>query len=252
MIALPDLLRTQDELKGRLTHLESNSDRFMILSDGQSHLNRCIAIGESLRQWEQKALAACTSVTAMPPEHFAGPLTLLEVCKDHGYGFFHVVMQYWTTCIALFTTAWITYRSVTTCMPAGTDQPFSPWIRLPEVPAWMNPRPIAANIVTCAPHYFTDDARFWGAHNASFSMGAAMHYYAATGGQHSEEIGQLRSLCSQARLGAVTGEFLRSIANTADTAKGDCRDREEHKIMATSWYGMDVLEGRRSASSSQS
>ena len=249
MIALPDLLQRQDRLSRRLASLQSNSDRFAALTEGQNHINRCTLIGGSLREWEQKALTACITISAPSIQNYTGPLTLLDVCKDHGYGFFHACMQYWTTCLVLFTTAWVTYRSV---ILARTEQPLSlpAWMRMPEVPDWMNPRPIASNIVTCSPHYFSDGAGFWGAQSASFPMGAALHYYAATtGGLDAEETAQLRRLLRNARLGKITSDFLRSVANTADSVKGDPQNRQEHKEMATSWYGIDKLEGRARSSS---
>lgn len=245
MIALPDLLQSQDRLLQTLVHSGSNRDRFTIITEGQNHINRCIRIGESLREWEQSALLACLEESSIGTQNYAGPVTLLEVCKNHGYGFFHMSMQYWVACVVLHSTAWVTYRSV--ILAARPDQPPSlpAWMRLPDIPEWMNPRLAASNIVTCAPHYFVDDAGFWGAQSATFPLGAAMHYYAATGDQDSEQTAQLHRLLKQTRLGSVTSEFLRSIANTGDSVKGDPAKREEHRRMATSWYGMDAIEERR-------
>ena len=244
MIALPDLLQNQDKLSQRLAVSETNRDRFAILTDGQNHLNRCIRIGESFREWEQRALLACSDEPSTS-QNYGGPLTLLEVCKEHGYGFFNVCMQYWVGCMVLYASSWVTFRSV--MLAARPDQPPSlpEWIKLPDIPEWMNPRLVALNIVACAPHYFADNAGFWGAQAACFPMGAALHYYAATGGQDSEEIEQLRKLFRQQRLGGVTREFLRSIANTSDAAKGDPAKREEHTPMATSWYGMGAIQAQR-------
>lgn len=75
-------------------------------------------------------------------------------------------------------------------------------------------------------------------------MGAALHYYAATGAVESEEIKQLQRLLLDAKLGDVTGRFLRSMANSTDSAKGDPRNKEEHKKIAASWYGLDAIRSR--------
>jgi hypothetical protein len=123
-------------------------------------------------------------------------------------------------------------------------------MRLPDIPEWMNPRLMASNIVSSAPHYFEPNAGFWGAQAASFPIGSALHYYAATGGVESEEMNQLRRLLDRAKLGGVTGNFLKSIANIADSAKGDPRKNEEHTKMATSWYGIDAIRRDRASSSS--
>jgi len=50
-------------------------------------------------------------------------------------------------------------------------------------------------------------------------------------------------------VGDVAGNFLKSIASTADSAKGDPTKPQEHKKMATSWYGMDAVWGGRASSS---
>ena len=72
-------------------------------------------------------------------------------------------------------------------------------------------------------------------------MGAALHFYAATGKVDSEEMRQIRYIFDTAKLGKVTGDFLRSIANTADSEKGDPKDRRQHTTMAQSWYGTNQV-----------
>lgn len=236
MIALPDLLQGQDEILQRAANVETDQDRFTILTDGQNHIRRCIRIGESLREWEQEALMASLGQSPLDLQNYTGPLTLLEVCKNHGYGFFHDSMQYWVSCVVVYCATWLSYRGVTLAARPNDPPSLPAWIKLPDVPEWMNPRLVASNIVTCAPHYFEERAGFWGAQFAQFPIGATLHYYAATGAQNSEEIGQLRRLMGQAKLGSVTNEFLRSIANTGDV-KGDPARPEEHVKMATSWFG---------------
>lgn len=110
MVALPDIFQTQDRMAAQILSLESNRDRFAILTAGQSFLNRCIAVGEALRQWELKALTGC--IEKSTPQNYPGPITILEVCKDHGFGFFHTTMQYWTTCLLLYTTTWVSTQTL--------------------------------------------------------------------------------------------------------------------------------------------
>ena len=250
MITLPDLLRSQDILSQQLTRLKTDSDRFAALTNGQIHINRCIRIGESLREWEQNTLLACVEQSAISEENYAGPLTILEVCKTHGYGFFNICMQFYVSCLILYATTWVSYRTVALAVRPDQLPSLPSWMRLPDIPEWMNPRTAASNIVSCVPHYFEPEAGFWGAQSASFSLGAALHYYAATGGLESEEMNQLRRLFYQAKLGGVTSNFVKSMANTADTAKGDPTKPQEHRKMATSWFGMDSLRRDRTQSSS--
>lgn len=250
MITLPGLLRSHDQLAQRLSQLNSDRDRFAALTDGQNHINRCIRIGESLREWEQDTLLECMEQSSTRTQNYAGPLTILEVCKNHGYGFFHVCMHFYVSCLLLYATTWVSYRTIALAVRPDQLPNLPAWMRLPDIPEWMNPRVMAANLVTCVPHYFEPDAGFWGAHAASFAVGSAMHYYAATGGLHSEEMNQLKRLFNEAKLGGVTSNFFKSIANTADTAKGDLTKPEEHRKMAISWYGMDALQRDRTPSSS--
>ena len=127
-------------------------------------------------------------------------------------------MQYWVAALVLQSTTWITYRNV--LQFAGSDQPLSipGWMRLPDIPEWMNPRTPASNIVAGAPHYYEESAGYWGAASGSFPVGAALHFYASTS-PDSDEMRQLLQLF-QSGLGSVSGGFLRSMANTASTVKG--------------------------------
>ena len=250
MIALPELLQSQDALSQKLAHLGTNEDRFTALTEGQNHIHRCIRIGESLREWEQDTLLACLEQSFISTQDYAGPVTLLEICKNHGYGFFNACMQFWVTSLILYATTWVSYRNITLAIRPDQLPSLPAWMRLPDIPEYMSPRVVASNIVTCAPHYFAPNAGFWGAQCAAFPMGTALHYYAATGGLESEEMNHLRRLFDRAKLGDVTSNFLKSIANTADSAKGDPAKPQEHKKMATSWYGMEAIRRDRVSPSS--
>ena len=248
MITLPRLLQSQDDLTQILESIETDKDRFEGLTEGQKHLARCIRIEESLREWERTAVQICLEQSVNPATNFTGPVTLLDVCKNHGYGFFNVCMQFWVATLLLYATTWISYRKVMLAIQPDQIPSLPTWMRLPDIPEWMNPRPLASNIAACAPHYFSPNAGFWGAQCASLPVGAALHYYAATGGSDSEEMAQLRRLFDQANLGEVTSNFLKSIANTGNSAQGDPSKSQDHQRMATSWYGVDGI--RRSSSSS--
>lgn len=249
MIGLPDLLRKQDDVLRKLVLVETYSDRFSVLTEARDHISRCILLATCFREWEDKALRACTGQNDGHFEQaFAGPLTLAEVCKNHGYGFFNIVMQYWTATLILHGTTWIAYRNALLATDVTLSSTLPALVRLPTIPAWMTPRPIAANIAKYAHHYFSDSAGLWGAQSASFPLGGALHYFAATGGQGSEDIQKIRQLFVGAKYGKVTGDFLRSVANTAPTKRGDTHDRMQHYCMASSWYGIDLLLQRRNAS----
>ena len=241
MITLPQVLQSQDALSQKLTNLETYEDRFTALTEGQDHIHRCIRIGEALREWEQDTLLACLDQSSVSSQNYAGPVTVLEICKNHGYGFFHVCMQFWVASLIVYATTWVSYRNITLAIRPDQVPSLPAWMRLPDIPEYMNTRLIASNIVACVPHYFEETAGFWGPQCATFPMGTALHYYAATGGLDSEEMNQLRRLLDRAKVGDVACNFLKSIANTADSVKGDPTKPQEHKKMATSWYGMDAI-----------
>lgn len=241
MIALPDVLFKQDALSRKLNCLETKSDLFSVLTEGQEHINRCILIATSLREWEERALSTCLDKSSLQTSNFAGPLTLLEVCKDHGYGFFHVVMGYYAACIILYGSTWIAKSNITAA--AIQPHPLPALMKLPEIPAWMTPRVAASNITKCAAHYLIpEQAGFWGPLSATFPMGTALHFYAATGGQDSAEMQQLRRLFAQGTPGHFAGEFLRSMANMGNTTKGDPANLQQHTSMARSCESIQVVK----------
>lgn len=261
MIALPDLESKQDILHSRLRNLQTNSDLFSILTETQTHLNRCISIATSLREWERRALAACLRRSNPHITEFIGPLSLVEICKDHGYGFFHTVMMYFTACTIVYGSARIIKRNVTSAVEAAqqsmalvsSQHESSPsdtnintntlptLMQLPDIPLWMNPRSTASSVAKCASHYFEPDAGFWGSFSGSFPIGVAFMFYGATGGQDSQEMALLRKFFKRNKFGGTTTDFLLSMANTAETMKrGDPRDRGQNRAMMSSWYGTDV------------
>lgn len=87
---------------------------------------------------------------------------------------------------------------------------------------------------------------------APFPMGAALHYYAATGGMESPEMDLMRMILNDRGRAGVTNMFLRSIANIGDRVKGDPRQRDQHVRMASSWFGIDKQERREAESSTSS
>ena len=241
MIALPEMLLKQDQLSQKLAHLDSNQDRFASLTEAQEHISRCNLIAQSLREWEQRTLSTCIDQVSAR-EIYAGPVSLLEVCKNHGYSFFNMVMQFWVTSLVLYTSTWIAYQNTAFAAKIQDPTSFPTLMKLPEIPAWMNPRPIAANLTKCMPHYFAEEAGYWGAQSSTFALGAALHYYAATGGLESTEMRELCSVMKDKKLGMVAGGFLRSMANSMDSIQGDTSNREEHRSMASSWFGTDIFE----------
>ncbi len=234
MLTVPDLLAQQDRFVMRHTAMETESERFDALSDGQNLIYRCIRIGELLNAWETKVLRAAAAAPLDPASNATG--TLQDICTNHGYGLFNSIQQYWVTCLILYSTTWTIYKSF-----GGSER--SPWPRLPNMPSWMDPESKASCIAFHAYHYFDENAGYWGASRACFPLGAVAHYYAATNNMDSAGMEEVSRLFTKTRYGKLTKEFLRSVANTPNSLKGDSFNREEHIKMANSWYRVKRSSG---------
>lgn len=237
---MPEVLAEHDTLCQKLATLDTQRDLFELLTQAQEHVNHCIFLAKSLRQWEQRAISTCLEESSLKIPNVGREATLLEVCKKHGYGFFHVVMQYWAVCIVLYSSTWIAKGKVSKAASVQQSTPLPALMKLPDIPAWMNPYTAASNITKCADYYLEDAAGLWGPLAGTFSMGAALHYFAACGAQDSEEIKHLRSMFAKSKSGKLAGGFLGSVANTGYSKKGNPADLEQHVSMARSWYGTDT------------
>lgn len=245
MIALPELLWQQDRVSQQAQAIETLRDRFDVLTTAQDLIGRCIRTAESLRIWEAKALQA--SAKAYGEIEVDDEATLSTICKRHGFGFFNTCMQFWSTAVILYSTTWVIFRTVSRAAQPNESSAIPAWLQLPTIPSWMNPGPVATNIAINASHYFEDGAKYWGAGAAPFSLGVLCHYVAVTGRWFEPEMLDVREILRSARMGKITKEFLRSIANTASSAKGDPVKRDEHSRMAASWFGTDIVEESEAA-----
>jgi hypothetical protein len=153
---------------------------------------------------------------------------MLQSCADD-------MTDYWTTCLLLFATSRVLHQKIADAYQYVELTYMTSWVTLPELPSWMNPRPMATNISLCAAHYFEDDAGYWGAAAACFSVGALSHFCAARGLQQSPEMESVQHVFMDKKLGGLTKHFLRSMANTPNTLKGDTLQKDQYKRMANSW-----------------
>jgi hypothetical protein len=120
-----------------------------------------------------------------------------------------------------------------------------------------DPQACAINIATHAHHYFAPTTGLVGPQHATFPLGAALHFFAATGqrASGSEEeavdtaagetepstalvIQRLQALFRNVERAKSTGEFLRSMAPDPAPVelKGDTNDAGEHEKMAKDWF----------------
>lgn len=240
MLEIPRLLQSIDQVSETLVAPKADIESRIL-----EIVAECVVLGNGLRDWEGKALRLANEQQSLEQANAERPKTLREVCKNHGYGFFHVSMLYWTASLLVYSNAWLLYRRVTKASDLLSISTAD--LRLP---AWMNPETAAANIANCAAHYYRPEAGYWGPQSASFCAGAALHYYALTKQQDTPEFAKITVLFRTNALGKATGDFLRSIAADAvpESAKGDCAIRPQHRQMAGSWYGMDRYEQKQTPS----
>lgn len=246
MITLPDLLEKNDQLLEIIEDATSMRDRYDALVRARDHISRCLQIADFLQQWEQRALAACLSEAAEMYEDEVGPIDLYTVCNNHGFGFFHMSVQYWSACILVWASTWIAYRKVRQALQPDHPPSLPAWVKPPQVPAWMNPTIPASHIVKTAAKYFTPDAGYWGSQMASWPLGITMHYYASIGMVDSQEMDHLRSLIHIPKVGQMAGQWLRSMANLNSRAKFDPGNRPVYEEIASAWFGTDKLGQRTS------
>ncbi|GAB7335867.1 hypothetical protein MBLNU13_g08128t1 [Cladosporium sp. NU13] len=205
----------------------------------------CATPVQWLRAWEIEALR-------FPSD---GPSNLSDVCAKHGFGFFHLTMQFWAVSLLLSARCRTFIDHITNRGDDGVGR--SPALQglASLVP---NPQACAINIATHAHHYFAPTTGLVGPQHATFPLGAALHFFAATGQRASTSedeataatadggiesstalvIQRLQQLFRNVERAKSTGEFLRSMAPDPAPAelKGDTNDAGEHEKMAKDWF----------------
>ena len=241
MITLPDLLEKTDQVLAVVGDAVSMSDRYNALVRARDHISRCLQIADFLRQWEERTIAVCLSEASELYENEVGPVNLFAVCNNHGFGFFHMVIQYWTACILVWASTWIIYRKVRSALQPDEPPSLPAWVKPPQVPGWMNPTIPASHIVKTAAKYFSPEAGYWGAQTSAWTLGVTMHYYASIGMVNSDEMNHLRSLIHIPKVGQMAGQWLRSMANLSSSTKFDPGNRPVYEDVASAWFGTDKL-----------
>ncbi|KAM0706414.1 hypothetical protein Q7P35_005740 [Cladosporium inversicolor] len=206
----------------------------------------CATPVQWLRAWEIEALRL----------HSGGPSNLSDVCAKHGFGFYHLAMQFWAVSLLLSARCRPFIDHLTKQSDDGVG--LSPALQALAslVP---NPQICAINIATHAHHYFALTTGLVGPQHATFPLGAALHFFAATGQRASTSdkneaiattagggtdpstvlvIKRLQELFRNVGRAKSTGEFLRSMAPDPAPAelKGDTNEAGQHEKMAKEWF----------------
>jgi hypothetical protein len=205
----------------------------------------CATPVQWLRAWEIEALRL----------HADGRLNLSDVCANHGFGFYHLIMQFWAVSLLLSARCrpFIDHLMKRSDDDARLSPAFQALASL--VP---NPQTCAIDIATNAHHYFASTTGLVGPQHATFPLGAALHFFAATGQKASPPedeaataaargetnsstalvIQRLEGLFRNVERAKSTGEFLRSMAPAPAPVelKGDTNNAGEHEKMAKDWF----------------
>ena len=234
-VALTYRLQEQDEVFACLSNTGAHGTA-SLLENGLAVLYRCVQTSASLQLWEAKALKICIETG-----HYRDalqPAGLRDVVQNHGLGFYHLVMRYWVACMMLYSGTWLLFRRLAQLAPpkdpSGTGGLSAP--RLPD------PQQFASHLAMNVNYFFESGSGLLGAQYAAVPMGAALHYYAATGQLDSPEMKEMKRVFQEYRLAGFTSEFLTSIA-TSDklkSMKGNVRNKQEHVKMAASWFRIDA------------
>jgi len=198
-----------------------------------------------LRAWEIEALRL----------HSDGPSNLSDVCAKHGFGYYHLIMQFWAVSLLLSARCRPFIDRVTKRSDEGVGRSLALQALVSLVP---NPQTCAINIAVNAHHYFAPTTGLVGPQHATFPLGAALHFFAATGQRASSSedrvtaaaagggtdpstalvIQRLQQLFRDVERAKSTGEFLRSMAPDPAPVelKGDTNDAGEHEKMAKDWF----------------
>lgn len=205
----------------------------------------CIKPVQWLRAWEIEALRL----------HPDGPSNLSDVCAKHGFGFYHLIMQFWAVSLLLSARCRPFIDHLTKQSDDGDGLSPASHALASLVP---NPQACAINIAINAHHYFAHTTGLVGPQHATFPLGAALHFFAATGQRASDSedeaiaaaagggtdpgtalvIQRLQELFRNVERAKSTGEFLRSMAPDPAPVelKGDTNDAGEHEKMAKDWF----------------
>ena len=196
----------------------------------------CITPIQCLRAWEIEALRF----------HSDGSSSLPDVCANHGFGFYHLAMQFWAVSLLLSARC----RPLLNSHTERSNDSFEPLSASQTLASLVpNPQTCAMNIATHAHHYFAPTTGLVGPQHATFPLGAALHFFAATGQKAAAMGGEtdsgttpviqrLRALFHNVERAKMTGEFLRSMAPEAAPVKlkGDTNDVGQHEKMAREWF----------------
>nr|POE56484.1 uncharacterized protein CFP56_33456 [Quercus suber] len=241
MWEIPSLLNIGDELLVGITQQQLAEGRIRILKRGGSYLSQCLEVAERLRSWEEKVLLlAGKRYEQQGRKAPCEPLSTLGVCKDHGYAFFQMIALYWQACVIHYGRIWL-IQSKLTCLGCDyeTNRSF-----IPRIPQWISAKESASNICSTISHFFDTEAGLWGIASATFPMGAAFHYFAASGKIMSPEVVEMRKVMMQNSRARVARDILTSMADRASPPrmKHDARVAEKLVAMATAWYDPTATE----------
>lgn len=229
-------------------------DATLAVAGALEQLDGCYKDSETQHERSERAVKACTIpvqwLRAWEIEalrlHRNSSSILSDVCANHGFGFFHLIMQFWAVSLLLSARC----RPLISANGGRNDDSAEVSSALKALALLVpDPQTCAINIATHAHHYFASNTGLVGPQHATFPLGAALHFFAAMGlrgyavcaetGTSTElAMQRLQDLFRNIERAKSTGEFLRSMA--ADPAppelKGDTNKPGEHERMAREWF----------------
>ncbi|KEQ92140.1 hypothetical protein AUEXF2481DRAFT_433150 [Aureobasidium subglaciale EXF-2481] len=203
---------------------------------GTTLLERCLDIRNALREWETKIMVICrekqsfTGWMSRPPSSssstwdFTVPsysidlrepsavrvdeqgLSLYDVCRLHGHGFFSTCTMYWTMCSIMYSSLRTHQQQLQAFMNIWT-----PGEVLPSLPEWVSPELSALSVAQVAGHFFKPGMGLWAAHAAVFPVSHALCYFAKTGRRDSPAFESMINAFANSKTGVIMRDFLDAI-----------------------------------------
>ena len=232
IIEIPVLLKQNDAVLIRLAQPAGSPD--LLIVECRNLMARFLALGHRFKQLECRALFLGRGGEHSPTHDEAceslldTPVSLAEESASQELSFHAVVATYWGACVILFSTTQLAFARMSSVFPG----------RLALLPSWVDPQIHAANIAYAAAGFFDLNAGLWGAQQATFPIGAALHFYSATGRQDGPEMAMLRRTLQETRYAMLMGTFLKSLASASapGVAKRSLDKAEEQIQVARGWY----------------
>jgi hypothetical protein len=213
---VPELLRDLDLWHAFEIQVEDYTTSRQHVTRGIALLHKTLDVCHDLQAWEAQILMLChkressSANNTEPEDSFSGQargrITLYDVCRHHGHGFFSTCTQYWTMCNILYSSLMKFHQQFQAFLDKWTVGEV-----IPALPEWVSPELPALNIAQVAGHFFNPGMGLWAAHAAVFPISTALWHFAKTGRRDSPAFKTMTQAFTTNKTGIIMRDFLNAI-----------------------------------------